>query len=303
MISWFLLGFAFVGFGFAFYLKRRPDPRYVFLEQTTQSKSKELTALDIEGLTKSNFLQSITSTWNVISASLGKLPVPKILLFLMFVNGAAFFVNQRWLSFPQTEINVASTLLAVFFGMRFLIDRRRKAFDTDFPDALNILMSAVTAGESINAAFAYVSKVSDNDVGREFKDISDRMRLGESTQAIFERSCKRFPYPAFLFFVITIRANMERGGQLKSVLGKLIRVLVEARNLEKKKMAMTSEARISAKIVGAIPFCFMLLLNWLNPKDLEFVLFHPDGRWILYYLLISEGTGMFIVWWLVRSIR
>ncbi|WP_175354391.1 type II secretion system F family protein, partial [Vibrio breoganii] len=148
-----------------------------------------------------------------------------------------------------------------------------------------------------------VSKVSDNDVGKEFKDISDRMRLGESTEAIFERSCKRFPYPPFLFFVITIRANMERGGQLKSVLGKLIRVLVEARNLDKKKMAMTSEARISAKIVGAIPFCFMFLLNWINPEDLEFVLFHPDGRWILYYLLISEGTGMFIVWWLVRSIR
>ncbi|PMO92695.1 hypothetical protein BCS98_09485 [Vibrio breoganii] len=298
-----LVGVAILGLGLALYLKRKPDPRYVFLEQTAQSRSIELSALDIEGLTKSNFLQSITSTWNVISASLGKFPVPKIVLFLILVNGVAFFVNQRWLNFPQTEINGATTLLAVFFGMRSVLDKRRKAFDTDFPDALNILMSAVTAGESINAAFAYVSKVSDNDVGKEFKDISDRMRLGESTEAIFERSCKRFPYPPFLFFVITIRANMERGGQLKSVLGKLIRVLVEARNLDKKKMAMTSEARISAKIVGAIPFCFMLLLNWINPEDLEFVLFHPDGRWILYYLLISEGVGMFIVWWLVKSIR
>ncbi|MEZ9591315.1 type II secretion system F family protein [Vibrio breoganii] len=303
MSSWLLVGVAILGLGLAFYLKRKPDPRYVFLEQTAQSRSIELSALDIEGLTKSNFLQSITSTWNVISASLGKFPVPKIVLFLILVNGVAFFVNQRWLNFPQTEINGATTLLAVFFGMRSVLDKRRKAFDTDFPDALNILMSAVTAGESINAAFAYVSKVSDNDVGKEFKDISDRMRLGESTEAIFERSCKRFPYPPFLFFVITIRANMERGGQLKSVLGKLIRVLVEARNLDKKKMAMTSEARISAKIVGAIPFCFMLLLNWINPEDLEFVLFHPDGRWILYYLLISEGVGMFIVWWLVKSIR
>ncbi|GAM58826.1 flp pilus assembly protein tadB [Vibrio ishigakensis] len=68
-------------------------------------------------------------------------------------------------------------------------------------------------------------------------------------------------------------------------------------------MAMTSEARISAKIVGAIPFCFMFLLNWISPKDLEFVLFNPDGKWILYYVLISEGIGMFIVWWLVKSIR
>ncbi|GAM69368.1 flp pilus assembly protein tadB [Vibrio sp. JCM 19236] len=145
--------------------------------------------------------------------------------------------------------------------------------------------------------------MADNDVGREFKDISDRMKLGESIETIFERSCKRFPYPPFLFFVITIRANMERGGQLKAVLGKLIRVLIEARNLEKKKMAMTSEARISAKIVGSIPFAFMFLLHWISPEDLHFVLFHPDGRWILYYLIGSESLGMFIVWWLVKSIR
>ncbi|GAD78889.1 type II secretion system F family protein [Vibrio ezurae] len=303
MMSWALVTIVVLGLGLALYLKRKPDPRYVFLEHATQKKSKELLAVDIKGLTKSQFLQSLTNLWNVISAALGKFPIPKIIAFIVVINGVAVFINQKWLSFPQTEICVAVTVLGLFFGIRSLVDKRRKAFDTDFPDALNILMSAVTAGESINAAFAYVSQVSDNDVGREFKDISDRMRLGEEIATIFERSCKRFPYPAFLFFVITIRANMERGGQLKNVLGKLIRVLVEARNLEKKKMAMTSEARISAKIVGAIPFCFLLLLNWINPKDLEFVLFHPDGRWILYYLLISEGTGMFIVWWLVRSVR
>ncbi|CAM4119975.1 type II secretion system F family protein [Vibrio neonatus] len=303
MMSWAFLTIAVLGLGLALYFKRKPDPRYVFLEHATQKKNKEVSAVDIKGLTKSQFLQSLTSLWNVISAALGKFPIPKIIVFITVINAAAVFVNQKWLSFPQTEICIAVTVLGLFFGIRSLVDKRRKAFDTDFPDALNILMSAVTAGESINAAFAYVSKVSDNDVGREFKDISDRMRLGEEVATIFERSCKRFPYPAFLFFVITIRANMERGGQLKSVLGKLIRVLVEARNLEKKKMAMTSEARISAKIVGAIPFLFLIFLNWVNPEDLNYVLFHPDGRWILYYLLISEGVGMFLVWWLVKSIR
>ncbi|CAM2793293.1 type II secretion system F family protein [Vibrio rarus] len=302
MTMWLLLS-ATLFIGVLVYIKRKPDPRYVFLQHNAQTTNQQRYAVDIKGLTKSGLLQKITNLWGVIQASLGKFPMLKIMVFIGVINGASIFVNQRWLSFSQLEVSLAVTLLGVFFGLRFLIEKRRKAFENDFPDALNILMSAVTAGESINAAFAYVAKVSDNDVGREFKDISDRMRLGESTQAIFDRSCKRFPYPPFLFFVITIRANMERGGQLKSVLSKLIRVLVEARNLEKKKMAMTSEARISAKIVGAIPFCFMLLLNWINPKDLEFVLFHPDGRWILYYLLISEGTGMFIVWWLVKSIR
>ncbi|GAM61486.1 flp pilus assembly protein tadB [Vibrio ishigakensis] len=303
MALWLLvaIGVAVLGFLIA---KRKPDPRFVFLEQESKGiATQEITAVNMKGLTQNNFLQELSNLINIIKASLGRLSELKILLFVLTINCFAYGINERWLNVSILYFNIGITLVSSFFAVRFIIEKRRKAFDNDFPDALNILMSAVTAGESINSAFAYVGRVADNDVGREFKDISDRMKLGESIETIFERSCKRFPYPPFLFFVITIRANMERGGQLKNVLGKLIRVLVEARNLEKKKMAMTSEARISAKIVGAIPFAFMLLLNWINPQDLNFVLFHPDGRWILYYLLFSEGTGMFIVWWLVKSIR
>lgn len=303
MELWLLvgLGFALLGFWIA---KRKPDPRYVFLEQDAKGRvTQELMAVNMKGLTQNSFLQELTNLFNIIKASLGRFAELKILVFLLVVNGWALYVNQKWLDFSFVTFNSGATLVAAFFALRFITEKRKKAFETDFPDALNILMSAVTAGESINSAFAYVGRVVNNDVGREFKDISDRMKLGESIETIFERSCKRFPYPPFLFFVITIRANMERGGQLKSVLGKLIRVLIEARNLEKKKMAMTSEARISAKIVGSIPFAFMFLLHWISPEDLQFVLFHPEGRWILYYLIGSESIGMFIVWWLVKSIR
>ncbi|MGR5299062.1 type II secretion system F family protein [Vibrio mediterranei] len=303
MNGWLLIGAALLVILLMLALNRKPDARYVFLMRDEQVQTSELNAIHYQSLLQSRFLRKVRNNWNLINAALSPYPIIKILIFLGVVNSAVWYINLKWIHSGQVEVCAAATLLALNFGYRLLIDRRRKAFNNDFPDALNILMSAVTAGESINSAFAYVSTVANNNIGREFKDISDRMRLGESTEAIFERSCKRFPYPPFLFFVLTIRANLERGGQLKGVLAKLIRVLVEARNLESKKMAMTSEARISAKIVGAIPFCFMVLLHWVSPKDLEFVLHNPDGRWILYYLLGSEGLGMYIVWWLVKSIR
>ncbi|GAM58827.1 flp pilus assembly protein tadB [Vibrio ishigakensis] len=176
MNIWLALIPLLFGLGLLVYAKRRPDPRYMFLEQVSEAKSKELYAVDLKGLTKSNFLQGLTNFWNVLKASLGKFPISKTIVFIALVNGVVFYVNQRWLNFPELEVHVSTTILFLFFGVRFLVDRRRKAFDNDFPDALNILMSAVTAGESINSAFSYVAKVSDTDVGREFKDISDRMR-------------------------------------------------------------------------------------------------------------------------------
>ena len=164
-------------------------------------------------------------------------------------------------------------------------------------------MSAVTAGDSLMHAISYVGEVMHNPIGREFKLMGDRLKLGESPEVVLKRSCKNYPYSEFLFFTVTLRANIARGGQLKGVLTRLIRVLVDARTLEKKKMAMTSEARISAKIVAAIPMVFMVILNQINPSNVDFVLHDPEGRVVLFYVLGSELIGLFIVWLLVRGVR
>ncbi|GAM69369.1 flp pilus assembly protein tadB [Vibrio sp. JCM 19236] len=154
MELWLLVGLGFAALGFLI-AKRKPDPRFVFLEQESKGRvTQELTAVNMKGLTQNNFLQDLTNLYNVIKASLGRFAEIKILAFLIVVNGAALYVNERWLDFSYLTFNSGATLVAAFFALRFITEKRKKAFENDFPDALNILMSAVTAGESINSAFA-----------------------------------------------------------------------------------------------------------------------------------------------------
>jgi Flp pilus assembly protein TadB len=84
---------------------------------------------------------------------------------------------------------------------------------------------------------------------------------------------------------------------------RLNRMMFNARSIDKKKYALTSEARTSAKIVAAIPFFFLFVLQYLSPENFEFVMFDPDGKVILYYVLISEAIGIAIVWGLMKSVR
>lgn len=84
---------------------------------------------------------------------------------------------------------------------------------------------------------------------------------------------------------------------------RLNRLMFGARAIEKKKLALTSEARASAKIVAAIPFIFLFMLQYLSPENYEFVMFNPAGRPILYYVLISESIGILIIWLLMRGVR
>lgn len=226
-----------------------------------------------------------------------------IALYIMGSLVFSWYVVINLLSMTKAWCVPVLALVFTFFGYRFLVTKRRRDFENTFPDALNILMSAVTAGDSLMQAISYVGEVMHNPIGREFKLMGDRLKLGESPEVVLKRSCKNYPYSEFLFFTVTLRANIARGGQLKGVLARLIRVLVDARTLEKKKMAMTSDARISAKIVAAIPLIFMFILNQINPSNVDFVLHDPEGRVVLFYVLGSELIGLFIVWLLVRGVR
>ena len=268
-----------------------------------EAEVENFNAINVKSLVRKQswyrFKESISPTLMV----LGPRSTLYIALYITISLIASWYIVVDLLSMTNDWWVPVLALVFTFFGYRFLVTRRRRDFENTFSDALNILMSAVTAGDSLMQAISYVGEVMHNPIGREFKLMGDRLKLGESPEVVLKRSCKNYPYPEFLFFTVTIRANIARGGQLKGVLARLIRVLVDARTLEKKKMAMTSEARISAKIVAAIPLVFMVILNYINPDNVNYVLHDESGRVVLFYVLGSELFGLFIVWLLVRSVR
>jgi tight adherence protein B len=271
--------------------------------QIDNQGAKSVSAINIHSLSQKHKWRKWKESMSPTLMMLGPRSTLYIALYAIGATIASWYVLVVYLHQNNPLLICAAVAAFLVIGYRFLLSRRRADFENSFPDALNILMSAVTAGDSLMQAISYVGNTMDNAIGREFKLMADRLKIGETPEAVLMRSCKNYPYPEFLFFTITLRANISRGGQLKGVLARLIRVLVDSRTLEKKKMAMTSEARISAKIVAAIPLAFTLLLNYINPGNVEFVLYDPDGRVILYYVLISEMIGLTIIWLLVRGVK
>lgn len=305
MLYLFVLGFGLVILLLPL-LKKKKHTDYleeynktVFVDSMTSDQQ----AVNMQSLSDRTFLQDLSQRWSNLQYQIGKLAVIKVSLFTLALVIVGFEVNQSFIRGSLPFVLFLTIVFGYIMGYLWLQKRERTMFEESFPDALNMLTSAVSAGESIMHAIMFVGKSLDGEVGKEFKVMGDRLQLGESPDSVFRKSCRRFPYPSFQFFVITLRANMSRGGQLKDVMTRLNRLMFEARAIEKKKYALTSEARTSAKIVGAIPFFFLFMLQYLSPENYEFVMFNPAGRPILYYVLISEAIGMTIIWLLMKSVR
>lgn len=289
-------------------LRQRKSARYDYLAEFAKtvhvdSMIAEHQAIDMKSLSDRTIKDRLDQSWRNLSKQLGKLALLKVLGFIALLIFLGVEFNQRFVRGSDLMVVVIVVLAGLTFAYFWLQKREQTQFEDSFPDALNMLSSAVSSGESITHAIMYVGNTLNSDVGREFKIMGKRLQLGESPDDVFRKACLRFPYPSFHFFVITLRANMQRGGQLKEVILRLNRLLFNARSIEKKKFALTSEARTSAKIVAAIPFFFLFMLQYLSPENYEFVMFDPAGRPILYYVLISEAVGIAIVWGLMKSVR
>lgn len=260
-------------------------------------------AINLASLTERTFRQKIEFVWKNIARQLGNGATLKLFFSVCIFALIGVLINRSMIHASPYIVALISIVAGLIWGYVWLQEREKKQFNERFPDALNMLSSAVSAGESITHAIAFVGKKLEGDVGNEFKVMGERLQLGESTDEVFKKACVRFPYPAFRFFVITLRANMNRGGQLRDVISRLNRLMFDARAVERKKYALTSEARISAKIVCATPFFFLFILQFLSPENYEFVMFHAEGRPILYYVLISEAIGMLIIWGLLKGTK
>lgn len=269
-----------------------------------ETKLIENRAVDMEALSKITLRQRFSRSARNIYTDIGEYAIIKILVFYFIATLIGEFVFKTVFGFSGQVSLMISYPIATFLGIRFLEFKSQKEFEDNFPDALNMVSSSVSAGESLLHAIQYTGKNLENIVGREFKSMGERLNLGESTESVFSRACQRFPTPTFQFFVIAMRVNVNRGGQLKRVISNLNRVLFDARSIELKKRALTAEARLSSYIICAIPFFFLfVVLRFISPDNYDYVMHDPSGRLILYYMLVSEAIGISIVIWLMKSVK
>lgn len=284
---------------------REKSPGHHYLEaakpEHLHDAIEEELGINFDALFHRNWFQRQFDTIANAYRQAGKLAWLKISLVIAGLALFSIEFNHRFVRGNPYIVGGIIIAFGVIMLFQWLKQREYKAFNQAFPDALNMLSSAVSSGESLVHAIRYVGETMTGSVGEEFKRISDRLQIGESPDQVFNKSCQRFPYRNFYFFVITIRANMNHGGQLKDIISRLNRLMFNGRTIEKKKLALTSEARGSAKIVAAIPFLFLVFMQFITPDNFEFIMFHEAGRPVLYYMLISEFIGLGIIWLLMKG--
>ncbi len=192
---------------------------------------------------------------------------------------------------------------AIFAGM-FLVDAFVKfrgnmmsnRFMRQLPEGLDTIIRGIRSGLPVIECIGAVGQEFEAPMGDHFKRISESVKLGEPLEVGLWRVARVVDRPEMDFLTIAISIQMETGGSLSDALGNLAALLRQRANMKLKIKAISSEAKASALIIGALPFVMLGLLTVMNPDYVMPLFTDPRGHIMLMLGLGSITMGAIVMW-------
>ena len=192
----------------------------------------------------------------------------------------------------------------VFVPRLMLAREQRKAeqqFTDLFPDAVDMGVRMLRAGLPISAAIRAIGNEAASPVAGVFKGVADQVEIGIPFEEALANTSIRIGLPDFRFFAVAVALQRATGGNLASTLELLSDIMRRRRALRLKAQATTSEVRMSAYILGSLPFLVTGVLLLVQPGYLAPLITDTRGKFILGAAVAMMLMGFLTMRQMMRS--
>ena len=223
----------------------------------------------------------------------------------LIVGLAALYPAVRQSPLITLSVVLCLTLLAGAGGFVLLLkrQRRRALFIEQLPEAIDIIIRGARVGMSLQENFQVIAREMPDPIGREFRILSEKLSIGIELEAALNATLSQLRVKELQFMATTLILQRRTGGQYGEVLENLNAVLRDRQAQYLKARALTSEARVSARIVTGVTAMILLILALTNKAQFNFLMYDPSGRHLLIYCGLSILTGFFVISRLLGTLK
>ncbi len=173
--------------------------------------------------------------------------------------------------------------------------KRTLHFEEQFPDALDMLTSALRAGLALNAAIQVVAEEAPDPVGKEFRVLFEENRLGLDMKHAVRMMAERVNSAEARLFATALILQRETGGNLAEVLDGTAAVIRDRFRILRDVRTMTAQARMSGTILMMLPLLLAGAIMVLAPDYLPSMAKDPSGKYLIPLALFLQVTGFLIM--------
>jgi tight adherence protein B len=180
-------------------------------------------------------------------------------------------------------------------ALKFIAGQRESKLVAQLPNALEIVVRSLEAGHPVPTAISLVGREMPDPIGSEFGMAADEIAFGSTLEQAIGRMADRCKQVDVDLFAATVRLQEKSGGNLVGLLKMNARTVRERTKMRLKIKAASSEARVSAMILTAAPFCVGLMLQVMKPDFYGEVIHERTVQVGLIGLGIWMGLGILVM--------
>jgi tight adherence protein B len=184
--------------------------------------------------------------------------------------------------------------------LKFLGKRRKRVFQGQLADTLQLLAGSLKAGYSLMQGVAAVSEEIDGPMGKELRRVVIESRLGRPLEDSLNEAAARMESADFAWVVMAINIQREVGGNLAELLMSVADTMIQRERLRRDVKALTAEGRVSAVVIGILPIALGAAMFSINPTYVKVLFTDKLGRMLAVGSVLLAAVGF---WWMKKTIE
>ncbi|GAA2147047.1 hypothetical protein GCM10009825_41120 [Arthrobacter humicola] len=207
-----------------------------------------------------------------------------------FLMGGAFFA----------VLLLVLTPVALVLSLNVVVSRRRRKFDEQVPDTLQMFTGGLRAGHSLLRAIDAAAQENEAPMAEELNRVVNETRIGRDLGESLDEVARRTDNEDFGWIARSVEIHREVGGDLAEVLDHVGETIRDRTQIRGQVRALSAEGRISAIVLMALPVVMFAALTFLNPFYARVFTSTLPG-----YLMIAAAAVLLAIggFWLSRLIK
>lgn len=211
------------------------------------------------------------------SGLIGTLAASRLDNFFFFLGLTAFSWVAPWLWLKRKQ------------------KKRLHMFGEQLPDAIDMLVSAMKAGYSFQAATQFIGEEMIDPLGTEFARFYDEQRLGIDVKTALLNLQTRIDSLDLKMFVTAVVIQRETGGNLSEVLSGLADLVRGRMAIKGHIETLVAEPKMSAKFLALIPVIVFFIIMAINPAFMQPMIDSEVGRMVFAGACVSVIVGYMVM--------
>lgn len=175
------------------------------------------------------------------------------------------------------------------------VDKRRKAFASQILDMLETVSNGLKAGLSFVQAIEAAAEQIPDPMRQELYYVLRQNSLGVNLDDALLKMGGRMKNDNFSLVVSAVTVTRQLGGNLPEIFKTIGETLREREMMEGKIVALTSQGRMQASLMGAMPFLLMIGIYFLDQKTIMPLFTTPIGWMLLTVMLVLNTVGFIVI--------